>query len=133
MTTKSECIGPVPGVPEPRTLVELLRSRAEQHPTRAAYTWFPDGETEERSLRWGELDAQVRALAGNLQGMKLAGERALLLYESGLDFLVAFLACLDAGLIAVPSHAPRSKRHFARLKGKLLMPSHVSHLHASHI
>ena len=45
------------------------------------------------------------------------GERALLLYAQGLDFLAAFLGCLRAGVIAVPAYPPRKNRKLERLVG----------------
>ena len=45
-----------------------------------------------------------------------AGERALLLYPPGLDFITAFLGCLYAGVIPVPAYPPRANRSFERLQ-----------------
>ncbi|MCP4327281.1 MAG: fatty acyl-AMP ligase, partial [Alphaproteobacteria bacterium] len=46
-------------------------------------------------------------------GMK--GERALLLYPPGLDYVAAFFGCLYAGVIAVPAYPPRFNRSLSRL------------------
>ena len=40
----------------------------------------------------------------------MANYRVLLVYPPSLDFIVAFLACLKAGLIAVPCFPPDPKR-----------------------
>ena len=37
-----------------------------------------------------------------------AGERALLLYPPGLEFIAAFFGCLYAGVVAVPAYLPGS-------------------------
>ena len=47
--------------------------------------------------------------------MGLEGERALLLYPSGLDFVAAFFGCLYAGVTAVPAYPPRRNRNMARI------------------
>jgi acyl-CoA synthetase (AMP-forming)/AMP-acid ligase II len=46
----------------------------------------------------------------------LAGERALLLYPAGLDFIAGFLGCLYAGVVAVPVYPPRRNRSMTRIQ-----------------
>lgn len=72
------------------TLVDLLRSRARHDASRTAYTVLLDGETEEASLTYQDLDRRARAIAAQLQASGATGTRALLLYPSGLDYLAAF-------------------------------------------
>lgn len=90
------------------TLVELLRWRALWQPEQKAYTFLLDGEVEEQHLTYGELDCQARAIAAVLQSLTASGERALLLYTPGLDFIAAFFGCLYAEVIAVPAYPPRT-------------------------
>ncbi|HEX6864808.1 MAG TPA: fatty acyl-AMP ligase, partial [Thermoanaerobaculia bacterium] len=97
-------------------LVDVLRRRASTHPDRMAYRFLDDGEEEGGSLTYAELDRRARALAAFLQREGGAGERALLLYPPGLDFVVAFLGCLYAGTVAVPAYPPRSNRPDSRLQ-----------------
>jgi acyl-CoA synthetase (AMP-forming)/AMP-acid ligase II len=96
--------------------IDAVRARALTHPERTAYTFLVDGEQDERCLAYAELDRRARAVAVWLQRHKLAGERVLLLYDSGLEYIVAFLGCLYAGAAAVPVYPPRSKRTIARLQ-----------------
>ncbi|WP_437926833.1 amino acid adenylation domain-containing protein [Sorangium sp. So ce291] len=100
---------------EPATLVALLRSRAEQRPSAHAYTFLLDGDTDARSITYGELDRCARALAAELQPAARAGERALLLVPPGLDFIAAFFGCLYAGLMAVPVPLPQRKSGLLRV------------------
>ncbi|MGO9563620.1 MAG: fatty acyl-AMP ligase [Candidatus Korobacteraceae bacterium] len=88
------------------TLVELLRSRALQQPEQRMYAYLVDGEIEAAHLTHGALDRQARALGALLQAYRARGERALLLYPSGLEFISAFFGCLYAGVIAVPLPPP---------------------------
>ena len=83
-------------------LVEILRRRAQEHPEKVAYIFLEDGEKREDPLTYGELDRRARAIAAQLEKDGLSGERALLLYPPGLDFIGAFFGCLYAGVIAVP-------------------------------
>ncbi|HEX8559980.1 MAG TPA: amino acid adenylation domain-containing protein [Pyrinomonadaceae bacterium] len=97
-------------------LVELLQARAARHPERLAFTFLRDGEGEESHLTYWELERQARAIGAWLQGLNLRGERVLLLYPPGLEYVAAFWGCLYAGAVAVPAYPPRLNRHTERLQ-----------------
>ena len=100
-----------PGLPfEPSTLVEILRWRALHQPNRLAYTFLLDGETEEVHLTYADLDQQARAIGAWLQSLEAYGERALLVYPPGLEFIAGFFGCLYAGVVAIPVYPPHSPR-----------------------
>ena len=88
---------------EARTLVELCARRAADNPTHPGYIFQPDGGGPEEELTFGELDRRARTLAAALRGVVQPGDRALLQFPAGLNFLVAFFGCLYAGAIAVPA------------------------------
>jgi acyl-CoA synthetase (AMP-forming)/AMP-acid ligase II len=90
--------------------------RALHQPHECAYTFLVDGETEEVSLTYGELDRQARAIAARLQSVGADGARVLLLYPPGLEYIAAFFGCLYAGMVAVPSYPPRLSRPAPRLQ-----------------
>ena len=99
------------------TLVEVLRRRAERQGEGLAYTFLLDGETAEAHLTYAELDRRARGLAAMLAREGIgAGDRVLLLYPPGLDYIAAFFGCLYAGAVAVPAYPPRSRRPSARLQ-----------------
>lgn len=109
----------------PATLVDLLRLRAQTQADDPAYTWLADGLEAGGDggklpgyLSYAQLDARARALAAHLQqGLRLnAGDRVLLLYPPGLEFICAFFGCLYAGVIAVPAYPPRPNRSLDRLR-----------------
>jgi acyl-CoA synthetase (AMP-forming)/AMP-acid ligase II len=91
----------------PRTLVQLLRLRAVEEPDRLAYTYLSEGDSGPVRLTCGELDRRARGLAARLQRTFEHGDRAVLLYPPGLEYLVGFFGCLYAGLIPVPLSPPR--------------------------
>lgn len=97
-------------------LVDLLRHRGEYQSRDSAFTFLPKGETEEISITYQQLDRKARAIAAVLQSMNAKGERALLLYQPGLDFIAAFFGCLYARVIAVPVYPPRRNHHGNRLQ-----------------
>ena len=98
------------------TLVELLRYRASTQPERIAYIFLRNGETEEARLTYGELDQKARAIAAHLQSLEAKGERGLLLYPPGLDFISAFFGCLYAEVVAIPAYPPRRNQNLFRLQ-----------------
>ena len=54
-----------------------------------------------------------------LQERLSPGERVLLLYPPGLDYVAAFLGCLYARVIAVPTPLPLDERSMKRVAGIL--------------
>src|SRR3989304_2429578 len=98
------------------TLVDLLRWRALHQPNQLAYAYLLDGESTEARLTYRDLDERARAIGAQVQNLGAAGERALLLYPPGLDYVTAFLGCLYAGSIAVPAYPPRLNRPMPRLQ-----------------
>jgi acyl-CoA synthetase (AMP-forming)/AMP-acid ligase II/3-oxoacyl-(acyl-carrier-protein) synthase/acyl carrier protein len=98
------------------TLVQLLQYRALHQRDTVAYTFLKDGETEEITLTYQELDQQARVIAALLQSKVLQGERAILLYPPGLKFIAAFFGCLYAGVVAVPAYPPRPNHSLSRLQ-----------------
>lgn len=100
-----------------KNLVDLLLYRSLSQPQLVAYTFLVDGDREEVKLTYQELDQKARAIAEELQRQKaIPGERALLLYPSGLEFIVAFFGCLYAGVVAVPVYPPRRNQRMTRLQ-----------------
>jgi acyl-CoA synthetase (AMP-forming)/AMP-acid ligase II/acyl carrier protein len=98
------------------TLIDLLQTRADRQARKVAYTFLTDGETDAVDLTFQQLDLQARAIAASLQSRTNFGDRALLLYPSGLDFIAAFLGCLYAGVVAVPAYPPRRNQSLSRLE-----------------
>jgi len=97
------------------SFVQILRWRAEHQADRLAYAFLEDGDVEAASLTYGSLDLRARALAKYLRDQGAAGERALLLYPPGLEFLVALFGCFYAGVVAVPLYPPRPNRRDPRI------------------
>jgi acyl-CoA synthetase (AMP-forming)/AMP-acid ligase II len=98
------------------TLFDIVRARAERDPDRFAFAFLERGETVTGSSTYSELDRRARALAAWLQERGLQGERALLLFPPGLDFVTAFVGSLASGTVAVPASLPRLSRNLQRLR-----------------
>jgi len=98
------------------TFVDVLRCLAAAAPERRMYS-FLDGNGEiVTELTRGDLDRWARAIAAQLQEAGLAGDRVLLLYPPGLDFIAAFLGCLYAGCVAVPTYPTGLRRADSALR-----------------
>lgn len=100
----------------PSTLIELLRHRAVHQPNDRAFSYLVDGEADEIRISYSELDRKCQTIAARLQALNMTGQRALLLYPPGLDFIAAFFGCLYAGVVAVPAYPPRRNRNMSRIQ-----------------
>jgi acyl transferase domain-containing protein/acyl-CoA synthetase (AMP-forming)/AMP-acid ligase II/acyl carrier protein len=107
----------VPAPTKCSNLVDLLCWRAGLQAQQVAYKFLPDGEAgTEEVLCYAELDRRARAIAVQVARMGLAGERVLLLFPPGLDYIASFFGCLYAGAVAVPAYPPRLNRPVPRLQ-----------------
>ncbi|HET9317366.1 MAG TPA: fatty acyl-AMP ligase, partial [Vicinamibacteria bacterium] len=97
------------------TLVERIVQHALMSPDSEALCFIgKDGEPTARLTR-GELDRRARTLAAALRQRCAVGDRVLLVYPPGLDFVTAFVACLYAAVVAVPAPPPHPTRVRAAL------------------
>jgi acyl-CoA synthetase (AMP-forming)/AMP-acid ligase II len=101
------------------TLPEVLTRRARgDDGERLAFAFLRDGEVEDGRWSYAELDRRARSVASGLLEVAQPGDRALLLFPSGLDFVAALFGCMYAGVVAVPVYPPdprRPDRSMARL------------------
>ncbi|HMY16702.1 MAG TPA: amino acid adenylation domain-containing protein, partial [Polyangium sp.] len=107
--------------PNFRHLIELLNTRAADLGDTPLYRYLETGDIHGCTIVWGyaELDHRARAIAARLQDLNAFGERIVLLYAPGLEFIAAFFGCLYAGAIAVPAYPPdptRLSRTLPRLR-----------------
>jgi amino acid adenylation domain-containing protein len=101
------------------TLVKLLNDRALSQPDDVAFIFLPDGDIQEERLTYFSLHNTACSIASYLQTMTKPGDRALLIFPSGLEFICAFFGCLYAGILAVPVQVPRAKRGFTSLQATI--------------
>ncbi|MFB6375859.1 MAG: fatty acyl-AMP ligase, partial [Bradymonadaceae bacterium] len=89
-----------------KTLVDVLHSSALDEPDRRIFRYLDDGETEGQTVTYQDLLDGSRAVAAELRRETQPGDRVLLLYEPGVEYIEAFFGCLYAGRIAVPVYPP---------------------------
>lgn len=89
------------------TLVEAVRTHAATHPDSRAYVALDDKGGEAASITYSMLHRRASSMADALLALASPGDRALLVFPPGLEFMVAFFACQYAGIIGVPTILPR--------------------------
>lgn len=95
--------------PPPRPLLQRIQEHSQQNPDAVALTWIIDEQGREGPpLTYGQLWRAVLEVAAHLQDhVKLReGDRALIIYEPSIDFLLILLACMYSGVIGVPQYPP---------------------------
>ena len=105
------------------SITGMLRERASLQPDDIAFTYVDyeqnwDGVAH--TLTWAQLNRRVTGLADELRlhGSK-NGDRSVVLAPQGLDYVVAFLGSMHAGLIAVPLSVPMAGIHDQRVTAVL--------------
>ncbi len=113
-----------------RSLADLLQARAQLHADRSAAVFLHDsGQISE--LTYGELWRRAWDVADSLRNQvhrkdgehsfgddaapPLDGQRVLLLFSPGLEFLPAFFGAQLAGMIPVPTCDPKPNRSMPRV------------------
>jgi fatty acid CoA ligase FadD28 len=91
------------------SLPAVLRERAGLQPNDAAFSYVDyehdwDGVTE--TLTWSQLYRRTLNLAEQIGLSGSTDDRAVILAPQGLDYVVSFLAAVQAGLTAVPLSVP---------------------------
>ena len=100
----------MPTTPTPQSsILSMLHGRASMRPDDVAFTFTeylnnPDGVAE--SLTWSQLLRRTMNVARELSQHGSVGDRAVILAPQGLDYILAFLGSMQAGLVAVPLPLP---------------------------
>lgn len=98
----------------PETILDALRLHLETQGNNTVYT-FLKSDGDRVSATYRELDTRARQIANGLLDVAEPGDRALMMYPAGLEFIEAFLGCLYAGIVAVPAYPPKKNRNAERI------------------
>ena len=99
----------------PQTILSALEDHATTSPEKIAFTYLRDGETIEATITYQGLRQRAKGYASKILESCIPGDRVLLVFPPGLDFIQAFYGSLFAGTIAVPVNPPRINRPNQRL------------------
>lgn len=104
------------GVIKDPSLMHILHGRAVSNPDQTAFIFIQDGDESEEHITYRELHQAAIDLSHSLLEIAKPGDRALMLFPPGLDFIKALFGCFYAGVIAVPAYPPRKNRSLERLR-----------------
>ena len=100
----------------PTNMIELLDMRAEQYGDEDKTFFLNTSLDIEDKLSYHSLMIKSKAIAAIIQRHTNKGDRVLLVYPPGLEFICAFYGCLYAGVIAVPVYPPVDKKLVDKLQ-----------------
>jgi fatty acid CoA ligase FadD21 len=91
------------------SILSMLHGRASLRPNDVAFTFTEYGHDPagvRESLTWAQLSRRTMNVARELNLRASVGDRAVILAPQSLDYILAFLGSMQAGLIAVPLPLP---------------------------
>lgn len=94
----------------PESVVHVVRDNAQRLGPKIAYVNLRNGTEEQGHISYAHLDEACRRIGGALQRRQAGGERVLLLFPQGSEFVIGFLGTLFGGAIAVPAHTPKPNK-----------------------
>ncbi|MEQ1905165.1 MAG: aminotransferase class I/II-fold pyridoxal phosphate-dependent enzyme [Pirellulaceae bacterium] len=103
-----------PFSPPETVFVERMMYWTLAQPEDIAFRYLRDSG-EVVAYTYSQLDERARAIAAYLVGEGMRGQRALLMYPPGLEFVEALFGCLYAGVVAIPAYPPRRNRNMGRI------------------
>jgi acyl-CoA synthetase (AMP-forming)/AMP-acid ligase II/acyl carrier protein len=104
-----------PIIRKSESLVEIISKRATVQPDDVVYKYLGDGINETESFTFKEIDRVARSVAQKLSEKLTKGDRVLLLFPQGLQYIAALYGCFYGGFIAIPAYPPRRNRKMDRI------------------
>lgn len=111
----------------------ILSYRAQVMPDAQAFVFYnEEGDGKEVAVSYADLYMRVALIANRLSKNMNPGERCLLLYKPGIEYIAAFFACLYARVIAVPVFLSNKERQIEKLEQIIINCSAKAVLSMSH-
>ncbi|MFT5171688.1 MAG: acyl-CoA synthetase (AMP-forming)/AMP-acid ligase II/acyl carrier protein, partial [Candidatus Marinamargulisbacteria bacterium] len=98
------------------SIIETFLHHVQFRRNQVAYIFLEDGTTEHSQITYRELFEKSLVVGQFLVENTTTSDRVLLMYETGMAFIAAFLGCLMVQRVAVPVHPPFTKQGNQRLK-----------------
>lgn len=95
------------GEPVGATLMDAIYDHARRRGEQTIYGCLSSEGVLESTLTYQELINRAESVAAELLRCLESGDRAILLFHGGPEFIVSFFGCLIAGVIAVPAYPVR--------------------------
>ena len=100
------------------TILSMLHGRASLRPDDVAFT-FTNYEKDyagvPETMTWSQLSRRTMNVAREIRAHGSVGDRAVILAPQGLEYILAFLGSMQAGLIAVPLPLPHRGSSYERV------------------
>ncbi|MGB7870458.1 MAG: AMP-binding protein [Mycobacterium sp.] len=100
------------------SILSMLHGRASLRPHDVAFT-YTDYENDwagvPENLTWSQLSRRTMNVAREIRLHGSVGDRAVILAPQGLDYILAFLGSMQAGLVAVPLPLPHRGSSYERV------------------
>lgn len=98
-----------------RSVADAFAARAAEHPERPAVSIYRAGSVPSgQTLTFSELDRRAQLRAAMLRTRLAPGDRVIIALPTCLEFIELYLACLFAGVVAVPAPEPGGSATAAR-------------------
>ncbi len=97
-----------------KTVIEAVLAHAEHKPDEVGFKFRKSDKID--TITWLQLATRAKTLANKISNNTNPGDRALLIYEPGLEFICAFLASSIARVIAVPCYPPSNTKLNSKLE-----------------
>ncbi len=94
------------------TLIDILDRHVERQADKPALTFLDDKGERCHGETFAELQSAAQQVAGSLRARGVFQKPVILLFPTGPDFVHAFLGCMYAGAVAVPSPLPTGKKYY---------------------
>ena len=98
-----------------KSVIDIFRLQATQRANQKAFT-FLDEQRNEVCRTYSAIYRESSAFANKLLEQCNAGDRVCILLPSGLDYVRVFLACLMAGLVAVPLYPAKGAKSHSKIR-----------------
>jgi acyl-CoA synthetase (AMP-forming)/AMP-acid ligase II/acyl carrier protein len=92
------------------TLMQALDRHAREKPAAVAFRFIKAPDLSTTDLTYAALRERALRIAQALNLRYATGNRVLLVLPPGADYIAAFIGCLYAGAIPVPTYPPRPRR-----------------------
>ena len=104
------------------TIIDAVFEQSVNNPERLAYACVSSEGTLESALNYRDLINRSESVTAEVLRSCEPGDRAILLFHGGTEFITSFLGCLIAGVIPIPAYpvrvppsAAQPARNFMRL------------------
>jgi long chain fatty acid CoA FadD26 len=101
-----------------QSIPALLGNLAQRKPDSPGFTFIDyefDASGPAETLTWSQAHHRMRALAAEIASCGSPGDRIAIVAPQGLDYIVGFLAAMEAGYVAVPLSVPQHGAHDDRV------------------